>query len=618
MANDIIDIVVTDNSDNVTINATPNLITINVTNTSGNIIGSNYYLASTFAALPIAGDTTILYVVSATSLMYRWNGSAYVQINSIGSVAWGGITGTLSSQTDLQTALNLKYNATNPSGYITGITSGNVTTALGFTPVGGSGTTNTISKFTSSAVLGNSNILDTSSLITLNSNSYVNGNLRAGVVSDAGYRLDVAGLSRITGTTESDSPPLGSELLTSSNWTSIDWTGGYTTGFTHTTGNTSVLSNTLAAVIGTYYKVQFTVTNRTAGSFTVGFGGETRSISATRSFEPLAITTGNLTITPTSDFNGTIIVSVKTIGLASPTLIINPTTNNTPLGIRATSTSNNTVIGYQAGQRLSNSGVGLDGANNTFIGANAGRNTTTSRSTLFIGVSAGEFNVTGTDNIGIGNSALLTNKTGNENTAVGHGALTNNIGGTNCAFGQLSLQLNTTGNLNVAIGANALQNNTTGSSNSVLGQGALRLNTTGSNNIAIGKDAGRNIASGADNTIVNTSIFIGDTTRALADNQQNQIVIGVNSIGLGSNTTVLGNSGTVTTAIYGDLLLGGTTPITSAMLAMTSTTEGFLPPRMTTTQKNAIATPATGLVIFDTTLGKLCVFSTTWQTITSV
>jgi len=39
---------------------------------------------------------------------------------------------------------------------------------------------------------------------------------------------------------------------------------------------------------------------------------------------------------------------------------------------------------------------------------------------------------------------------------------------------------------------------------------------------------------------------------------------------------------------------------------------------MTTTQKNAISSPATGLVVFDSTLGKLCVFSTTWQTISSV
>jgi hypothetical protein len=56
----------------------------------------------------------------------------------------------------------------------------------------------------------------------------------------------------------------------------------------------------------------------------------------------------------------------------------------------------------------------------------------------------------------------------------------------------------------------------------------------------------------------------------------------------------------------------------SAQLELTSTTKGFLPPRMTTTQKNAIASPAAGLVVYDTTLNKLCVYTTAWETITSL
>ena len=35
------------------------------------------------------------------------------------TVAWGNITGLISNQTDLQTALNGKYSTTNPAGYIT-------------------------------------------------------------------------------------------------------------------------------------------------------------------------------------------------------------------------------------------------------------------------------------------------------------------------------------------------------------------------------------------------------------------------------------------------------------------------------------------------------------------
>jgi hypothetical protein len=41
---------------------------------------------------------------------------------------------------------------------------------------------------------------------------------------------------------------------------------------------------------------------------------------------------------------------------------------------------------------------------------------------------------------------------------------------------------------------------------------------------------------------------------------------------------------------------------TTSILELTSTTKGFLPPRMTTTQRNAIASPATGLIVYDTTL----------------
>lgn len=54
-------------------------------------------------------------------------------------------------------------------------------------------------------------------------------------------------------------------------------------------------------------------------------------------------------------------------------------------------------------------------------------------------------------------------------------------------------------------------------------------------------------------------------------------------------------------------------PVTSAALAVNGTTKGFLPPRMTTTQKNAIATPASGLQVYDTTLNQMSYYNgTSW------
>ena len=63
----------------------------------------------------------------------------------------------------------------------------------------------------------------------------------------------------------------------------------------------------------------------------------------------------------------------------------------------------------------------------------------------------------------------------------------------------------------------------------------------------------------------------------------------------------------------------GTTANASAILDAQSTTKGVRMPNMTTTQKSAISSPAAGLMVFDTTLAKLCVYSgSAWQTITSI
>ena len=82
------------------------------------------------------------------------------------------------------------------------------------------------------------------------------------------------------------------------------------------------------------------------------------------------------------------------------------------------------------------------------------------------------------------------------------------------------------------------------------------------------------------------------------------------STGAGTNyalVTAGGNSG-----------FGTTSPVASALVEVNSTTQGFLPPVMTTAQKNAISTPAEGLIVYDVTLHKLCVrVAAAWETITS-
>lgn len=69
----------------------------------------------------------------------------------------------------------------------------------------------------------------------------------------------------------------------------------------------------------------------------------------------------------------------------------------------------------------------------------------------------------------------------------------------------------------------------------------------------------------------------------------------------------------------GDVRIGqdptGTNANPSAILQCNTTTQGFLPPRMTTAEKNAIATPAIGLMVFDTTLGRPCFYNGAWVTL---
>lgn len=59
---------------------------------------------------------------------------------------------------------------------------------------------------------------------------------------------------------------------------------------------------------------------------------------------------------------------------------------------------------------------------------------------------------------------------------------------------------------------------------------------------------------------------------------------------------------------------GAAIPEPSAMLDVESTGKGFLPPRMTTTQRNAIPGPAAGLVVYDTQVESLFIFDgSVWE-----
>ena len=469
----------------------------------------------------------------------------------------------------------------------------------------GASTRASVNGETNAIVIGTSSIGNGSNTTVLGNSSTtatrLYGNLLLGTNTDAGTGvLQVTGLTTFTGTTASDTPPLGSELAavtgTGTNWTLVG-TNLNVGGYTHTTGSVVPLTTALAAVNGTYYQITYTITGRTAGSITIAYGGTgTSGITATGNTGPQASSTAVLTITPTNDFDGAVVLSIKSIGISSASSTFANSSGTSNIEVRASSVTSNTFIGISSGRR------NTTGTANTFIGAAAGPNNSTGYNNTFIGTNAGQVNTIGFVNVFVGSSAGVANNA------------SYNVG-----IGDSALQSNTTGVGSVAIGQGAGALNTIGSNNVYLGSGTIG-NTTGGNNVMLGTYAGRWIANGSTLvSVMNNSIMLGYATKPLADNQTNQIVIGNNTIGLGSNTTVIGNSSTTQTALYGSLTLGTTSTTASALLSMSSTTQGFLPPVMTTTQKNAISSPATGLIVFDTTLAKLCVYTgAAWQTITSI
>ena len=107
---------------------------------------------------------------------------------------------------------------------------------------------------------------------------------------------------------------------------------------------------------------------------------------------------------------------------------------------------------------------------------------------------------------------------------------------------------------------------------------------------------------GGDNTVLNSRTSTGSN----ADNAL-RLLAGKAEPNYRNGVVYISHYGNLSTAVN-----------YSAQLQVDSTTAGFLPPRMTTAQKNAIVTPAAGLVVYDTTLNKLCVYTTAWETITSV
>lgn len=257
------------------------------------------------------------------------------------------------------------------------------------------------------------------------------------------------GQMEIVGNALTDTPVYSAELLDANGWTSSGWSGSWAGGWTHTAGNTSALAQSTPAVIATKYQIAITMSGRTAGSIAVSFGGQAIfGYQASDAFGPTATSTAGLTVTPTTDFDGTLLISVKSITEMSGTLATFKSSDGTAkFDIRGNTATWCTFIGKDSG------GHSTTGHSNACFGWLAGKYLTTGYYNTIIGATCGRELTTGYFNTLVGESAAMWMTTGYNVTAIGVDA----------GAGL------TTGYNNVMLGTYAGFSVTTGYNNSFLG-----------------------------------------------------------------------------------------------------------------------------------------------------
>lgn len=199
-------------------------------------------------------------------------------------------------------------------------------------------------------------------------------------------------------------------------------------------------------------------------------------------------------------------------------------------------------------------------AGNLTMGSTA-TSTSESSNNIGIGYRALYLNTTGKENVGLGGNVLDANTSGFGNVAIGHFASSKNTtGGPNVAIGWFSSNNNTTGSSNTAVGYQSFATSATTSENTSIGTTSFENITSGNKNIALGVNAGRYYGINEDLTISNNSVFIGTDAKAEDNNQTNQVVIGYDATGNGSNSVTLGNDSITKTILKGNVGIGDTTP----------------------------------------------------------
>jgi hypothetical protein len=408
-----------------------------------------------------------------------------------GSATWGSITGTLSSQTDLNTALGL------------------------LAPLAGPTFTGTITTPLSSGIVSSaSGVLGTTAL--------------SGDVTSSGF---VTTVGKINGTS----------------------LAGLATGILKNTTSTGVPSIAVAADFPTLNQ-NTTGNATTATTATNATNAATVSTSSNASFYPLFVASssnGNqafnlnsgISVNPSTDSLTATILNFATKIQSNGTDFIVPSGSGStanlwigqPVSTALSGGTGNLVITNGTAQNAISSGT-----QNVLIGNEIMPNVATTGGNTVIGYNIGA-NATGQQNVLIGNNILNNNSAGNgeRNVVIGYGAasLMGGAGGAGA------------GAHNVIVGYNTASNISTGATNVIIGYNADGQTSSGTGNTSLGAGSGptgnwsnaTSIGNGAQATASNSMMF-GNSSVTQNTFQGNLTVPTLSSTA--AQTTLTGSAGT--------------------------------------------------------------------------
>lgn len=426
-----------------------------------------------------------------------------------------------------------------------------------------------------------------------------------GTFTDAGYRLDVQGNTRVNGgNTSADIPFIinnrfqfkGDGALVYGNSAGhgrLTWdnSGAYFTGLSGYgvgIGANGVLNHLF---INTSGNVGIGTTNPTYKVDVQGTTLATSSVRAQGSFDinPLAAppVIGGYTLSAGTNLGvGTyyyFVVYVTALGetSAGANLTVVTTTGNTTVNLTGIPVSSDPRV---TARKLYRTKLGGTSDNQWFLATISDNVTTTytdsatDASLTGVGVqyykvntTARYFTVSGVQGMVIDNNLTALGRSAGNAIITSNAAAVRTVligafagqsittGSGNVIVGQAGANVNT-GSSNTLMGDLAGYNINSGSSNSILGAQSGRFLTIGGSNLILGAFSGRTLADGTTQfTSGNNNVIVGPDIRMSTITDSNSIVIGWDARGLGTNTTVIGNSSTTFTSIpAGNMTVGGT------------------------------------------------------------